>query len=68
MDHRLIVAALLRLPDFLDPCPLVADLGWVGVDTDEDGLGNACDDDGDGFSDAQDTELGSDPLDANSTP
>ena len=56
------------MPDFLDPCPQVPDVGWV--DSDSDGLGNACDedDDGDGFGDDQERELGSDPFDPQSTP
>ncbi len=48
--------------DHLDNCPLDSNAGQL--DTDGDGLGNACDsdDDNDGLSDAQEAVLGTDPL------
>ena len=51
-----------------DNCPL--DANPLQIDTELDGLGNACDDDDDddGFSDAAEIAAGSDPLDAASTP
>lgn len=56
------------LADSRDPCPTVADRNWV--DTDDDGLGNACDpdSDGDGASDDDERDAGSDPYHDHSTP
>lgn len=47
-----------------------ADASNTVVDTDDDGLGNSCDldDDGDGYTDANEIAAGSDPLNAASTP
>jgi len=56
------------LPNYLDSCPLIADLGWR--DLDGDGLGDACDPDidADGVDNARELQFGSDPFDAKSTP
>ena len=56
------------LPDSADPCPTVSDEGWS--DTDGDGLGNACDpdSDNDGVTDTVEDQLGSDSMEATSTP
>ncbi|MDX1688983.1 MAG: thrombospondin type 3 repeat-containing protein [Candidatus Promineifilaceae bacterium] len=52
------------VPDGEDNCPNTANADQT--DTDGDGQGNACDpdDDNDGLSDAEEAELGTDPLDA----
>ncbi|MCJ7509342.1 MAG: thrombospondin type 3 repeat-containing protein [Dehalococcoidia bacterium] len=52
------------IPDAVDNCP--SNYNPDQTDTDGDGLGNACDDDddNDGFTDAVETHLGTDPLDA----
>jgi hypothetical protein len=56
------------VPDDTDDCRLDADPAQV--DTDNDGAGNACDSDadGDGVDNTLESELGSDPLRATSTP
>ena len=56
------------VPDTVDNCPAVANDGQV--DTDGDSRGNLCDtdDDGDGFSDVEEIEAGSDPLDPSDAP
>jgi hypothetical protein len=56
------------VPDASDNCPAVANNEQTN--TDGDASGNACDldDDGDGFTDAEEIEAGSDPLDANDEP
>ncbi len=56
------------VPDASDNCPAVANSEQI--DTDADASGNVCDldDDGDGFTDAEEIEAGSDPLDANDEP
>jgi hypothetical protein len=53
--------------DFTDTFPLNIS---ESVDTDSDGIGNNADtdDDGDGYSDAEEAAEGTDPLDANSAP
>src|SRR3989344_6253516 len=52
--------------DETDNCPAVANADQL--DTDDDGIGNACDtdDDGDGQTDADETSCGSNPLDIES--
>ena len=54
--------------DALDNCPTKANTNQK--DTDKDGLGNRCDldDDNDGFTDAEENRVGSNPLNPNSTP
>jgi hypothetical protein len=56
------------MPDESDPCPTRAESAWN--DADADGLGDACDPDSDNdtVTDADEANLGSDPLDATSTP
>ncbi|BCD97259.1 trypsin-like serine protease [Marinagarivorans cellulosilyticus] len=54
--------------DFEDNCPNKANANQK--DTDADGIGNRCDsdDDNDGFSDAEENQVGSNPRNPNSTP
>ena len=54
--------------DALDNCPTKANANQK--DTDKDGFGNRCDldDDNDGFTDAEENRVGSNPLNPNSTP
>ncbi|MFH1338997.1 MAG: thrombospondin type 3 repeat-containing protein [Candidatus Omnitrophota bacterium] len=54
--------------DACDNCPLVYNPDQA--DTDNDGMGNACDDDddNDGWTDESEIEVGTDPLDASSFP
>lgn len=56
------------MPDSRDPCPGVADTGWI--DTDGDGAGNGCDPDadGDGVTNDDERNAGSDPFHDMSTP
>lgn len=54
------------VPDNIDNCPSVFN---EQVDSDGDGIGDACEDsDGDGYFDGDERSLGSDPADASSTP
>jgi VWFA-related protein len=55
--------------DVCDNCLLDANPDQADADTPEDGIGNVCDDgdaDGDGFSDMEETQCGSDPADMHS--
>lgn len=56
------------IPDNEDNCPNKPN--WNQKDTDGDGMGNRCDpdDDNDGFTDAEENRVGSNPRDPNSTP